>query len=196
MLLEDNMKKLIIMVIFMLFVSINSFSIGLLYGPIANEQDLIENDGEFPTSFYDFPLFIGGIYHKINFSNKFFYYVDLAFNIHKSRTSYHSTEITNTDNYLLYFHNDINYFPFDQKWVYVGAGMELIVVDRVFSQELSQVIDYKYYVSTDYFCYIDGGITIPIGKIELGFKILQRIFPFSLDKNIGNGEITLLFGLK
>jgi hypothetical protein len=190
------MKKIILTVTFVLFVSINSFSIGLTYGPIANEQDLIEDDGKFSASFYDFPLFIGGIYHKIIFSNKFFYYVDLAFDIHKSKTFYVSTDINNTNNYLLYFHNDINYFPFNQKWVYVGAGIELIVVDRVFSQELSQSIGYNFYVSTDYFCYIDGGVNIPIGKIEFGFKILHRIFPFSMNKNIGNGEITLLIGLK
>ena len=190
------MKKIILTIVFILFVSINSFSIGLTFGPIANEQNLIEHDGKFPTSFYDFPLFIGGLYHKINFSNKFFYYVDLAFNIHKSRTLYDSTTINNTDNYLLYFHNDINYFPFNQKWVYIGSGIELIVVDRVFSQELFQNIGYNFYVSTDYFCYIDGGVNIPIGKIEFGFKILHRIFPISMNKNIGNGEITLLIGLK
>jgi hypothetical protein len=177
------MKKIILMVVFVLFVSINSFSIGLTFGPIANEQELIENDGQFPVNFYDFPLFIGGIYHKINFSNKFFYYVDLTFNIHKSRTLYNlpRNSINNTNNYLLYFHNDINSFPFNQKWVYIGAGMELIVVDRIFSQELSQNIGYNFYVSTDYFCYIDGGVNIPIGKIELVFKILHRIFPFSID---------------
>jgi hypothetical protein len=142
-------------------VSINVFSIGLTFGPIANEQYLIENDGKFPTSFYDFPLFIGGIYHKINFSNKFFYYVDLAFDIHKSKTSNVSTNINNTDNYLLYLHNDINYFPFSQKWVYVGTGMELIVIDRIFSQELSQYFGYNYYISTNCFCYIDSGVNIP-----------------------------------
>jgi hypothetical protein len=190
------MKKIILTIFFVLFVSINSFSIGLTFGPIANEQYLIENEGKFPASYYDFPLFIGGIYHKINFSNKFFYYTDLAFNIHKSKTFNISMDNNNTDSYLLYFHNDINYFPFNQKWVYVGTGMELIVIDRIFSQELAQNIGYNFYVSTNYFCYIDSGVNIPIGKIEIGLKMLYRILPFSLNKNIGNGEITLLIGLK
>ena len=53
------MKRLILMVGFVLFVSINSFSIGLTFAPIENEQNLIEHDGKFPISFYDFPLFIG-----------------------------------------------------------------------------------------------------------------------------------------
>jgi uncharacterized alpha/beta hydrolase family protein len=127
----------------------------------------IENDGRFPTSLYNFPLFIGGIYHKINFSNQLFYYLDLAFDIHKSNTLNISAGTINTYNYLLYFHNDMNYFPFNQKWVYIGAGMELIVIERIFSEEVSEFIWYNNYTSTNYFCYIDGGVIIPIWKIEI-----------------------------
>ncbi|MDR2394189.1 MAG: hypothetical protein LBD93_08560 [Treponema sp.] len=190
------MKKMILTVIFISFVSISSYSIGLTFGPIANEQYIIENDRKFQANFYDFPLFIGGIYHKINFSNKLFYYVDLAFDIHKSKTLYSTADVIDTTHYFLYFHNDINYFPFNQRWVYIGAGMELIVIDRIFSEEASQAIGYNYYISTNYFCYIDGGVNIPIGKIEIGFKMLYRILPFSIYKDMGNGEITFLIGLK
>jgi hypothetical protein len=100
------------------------------------------------------------------------------------------------NNYIFYLHNDINIFPFKQKWVYVGAGMELIVIDRVFSEQAAQYVGYNYYFTTNYFCYIDGGINIPIGKFEIGFKTLYRLLPFSINNRIGNGEITFLIGLK
>jgi hypothetical protein len=174
------------------------FSIGLTYGPLSNEQYLIENDGRFSISFYDFPLFIGGVYHKINFSDKIFYYVDLAFDIHNSKMNYY--EMSNNDNnitsHFFYLHNDINVYPFNQKWVYIGAGMELIVIDRIFSDEVSINTGYNFYVTTNYFCYINGGINIPIGKIEIGFKTLYRLLPFSLNNRMGNGEITFLIGLR
>jgi hypothetical protein len=190
------MRKICLFIIFTFCISIYAFSIGISLGPIANEQYLIENDNQFSLGFYDFPLFLGGIYHKINFSDKIFNYLDLSFNIHKSKLSYYSTENNDMKNYLLYFHNDINIFPFKQNWVYIGAGMELIVVDRIFSEEIAQNIGYNFYITTDYFCYIDCGINVPIGKVEIGLKTLYRLLPFSTDKKIGNGEITFLIGLK
>jgi hypothetical protein len=177
-------------------VAASVFSIGFTFGPVANEQYLIENDGKFPLQFYDFPLFFGGIYHKIKFSDNAFYYVDLAFDIHKSRMSSYSSEINDMDNYLFYFHNDINYFPFKQNLVYAGAGIELIVLDRVFSDELAKSLDYNYYITTNYFFYIDCGINIPIGKIEIGLKTLYRLLPFSINSRVGNGEIALSIGLR
>jgi hypothetical protein len=188
-------KKLLVTALFVFFVSIDLFAIGFTYGPVANEQELIEQDGKFPVGFYEFPLFIGGIYHKINFSNRFFYYADLAFDIHQSRMLDISAG-NNIFSYLLYFHNDINFFPFDQKRVYAEAGMELIVIDRIFSQELSQYTGSNFYISTNYFCYIDGGVNLSVGKIEIGFKMLYRLLPFSLDKNMGDGELTVLIGLQ
>lgn len=163
---------------------------------MANEQDLIENDRQFSLQFYDFPLFLGGIYHRIKFSDKAFYYIDLTFDIHKSRLAYYFSESNDMTNYLFYFHNDINYFPFKQNWVYVGAGMELIVLDRTFSEETAKNIGYNYYITTNYFCYIDCGINIPIGKIEIGLKTLYRLLPFSTSNRTGNGEIALSIGLK
>jgi hypothetical protein len=174
------------------------FSIGFTYGPLSNEQYLIENDGRFSLSYYDFPLFIGGIYHKINFSDKIFYHVDLAFNIHNSKLRHYEPDdsVNNMTNYLLYLHNDINLYPFQQKLAYIGGGMELIVVDRIFSDKAATSMGYNFYITTNYFCYISGGINIPIGKIEIGFKTLYRLLPFSLDHAMGNGEITFLIGLR
>ena len=190
------MKKIYLSILFAFCISVSAFSIGLTFGPIANEQYLIENDRQFSLQFYDFPLFFGGIYHKINFSDKIFYYVDLAFDIHNSKYSSYQSENTDMTNYLFYFHSDVNYFPFRQKWVYVGGGMELIVVDRIFSEDTAQNIGYNYYVTTNYFCYIDCGINIPIGKIEIGLKPLYRLLPFSINNRIGNGEITVLIGFE
>ncbi|MDR1956655.1 MAG: hypothetical protein LBQ30_07365 [Treponema sp.] len=190
------MKKTFCLVGLLLFVSISIFSIGLTYGPVANEQYVIENDGQFPLSFYDFPLFIGGIYHKIKFSDTLFYYVDLAFNMHNGTITDYAVNGIDINNYILYLHNDINLYPFNQKWVYVGAGMELIVIDRIFSEEAARQSGYNFYVTTNYFCYINGGINIPIGKMEIGFKTLYRLLPFSFYNRMGNGEITLLIGLK
>jgi hypothetical protein len=190
------MKKAVCLTIFVLFVSISVSSIGLTFGPLSNEQYLIENDGQFRLSFYDFPLFIGGIYHKIKFSDKFFYYVDLAFDIHNGTITDYAVNGIDTNNYIFYLHNDINLYPFKQKWVYVGAGMELIVIDRIFSEEVSLQRGYNFYVTTNYFCYINGGVNIPIGRMEIGFKTLYRLLPFSLNNKMGNGEITFLIGLK
>jgi hypothetical protein len=182
----------------MLSFSDPAFSIGFTYGPLSNEQYLIENDGRFNLSFYYFTLFIGGIYHKINFSNEIFYYVDLAFDIHNSKMYYYETDnsVNNTTNYLLYLHNDINIYPFKQKWAYMGGGIELIVVDRVFSDAVARSTGYNFYITTNYFCYISGGINIPIGKMEIGLKTLYRLLPFTLNRTVGNGEITFLIGLR
>jgi hypothetical protein len=190
------MKKIFFIILFLISISFYSYSLGLTYGPLANEQYLIENEGQFPASFYGFPLFLGGIYHKINFSNKIFYYIDLTFNIHNSRTFYFSTDIINTNSYLFYLHNDINYYPFRQNWIYVGTGIELIAIYRKFSNEVAEYIGYNYYVTTNYFCYINIGLNIPIGKAEIGFKMLYRLLPFYIDNKIGNGELAFLIGLK
>jgi hypothetical protein len=192
------MKKLFCLVVFIIIFSGPLFSIGLTFGPLANEQYLIENDGKFPILFYDFPLFIGGIYHKINFSDKIFYYVDVAFDIHNSKMAYSMDEDgNNMNNYFLYLHTDINIYPFKQKWVYLGAGMELIVIDRLLSGQAAANTGYNFYITTNYFCYINGGINISIGKkMEMGIKTLYRLLPFSLNNRMGNGEITFLIGLK
>jgi hypothetical protein len=190
------MKKLFCLGTFIILFSGPAFSIGLLYGPLSNEQYLVENDGKFPLRFYDFPLFVGGIYHKINFSEKIFYYVDLAFDIHNARIGGENNDKNNVTGYFFYLHNDINVYPFKQKLAYIGAGMELIVVDRVFTEEISVYTGSRFYTTTNYFCYINGGINIPIGKIEIGFKTLYRLLPFSLNHQMGNGEITFLIGLK
>jgi hypothetical protein len=192
---EDIMKKIICSIILVFIVIIHSHSIGLTLGPFSNEQYLIENDNQFHLNYYDFPTFYGGVYHKINFSDKLFYYVDLAFDIHNSRLDYQLTE-NDMNNYFFYFHNDINLYPLDQTWVYIGAGMELIVIDRIFKEATAHKIGYNFFVSTNYFCYIDGGINIPIGIMEIGFKILYRVLPFSINNRMGNGELTILIGLK
>ena len=190
------MKKIIILCLLLVSVSFYSYSIGFTYGPLANEQYLIENEGQFHVSFYNFPLFLGGIYHKINFTDNIFYYIDFTFNIHNSRTFNISTDIINTNNYLFYFHNDINYYPFKQNWIYIGTGIELIAIYRKFSEEVTRYIGYNYYVSTNYFWYINTGLNVPIGKVEIGFKILYRLLPFSINNRIGNGELAILIGLK
>jgi hypothetical protein len=190
------MKRTAYFFVFAFFVSLPSFSIGLTLGPFSNERYLVENN-QFSLDYYDFPLFYGGLYHKVKFSEKIFYYVDLAFDIHNSRIAYTDTVSGNDmNNYLLYLHTDFNFFPFNQKWVYAGTGIELIVIDRVFSGEAVQRARSNFYVTTDYFCYIDAGINIPIGILEIGFKTLYRLLPFSLNGRIGNGEISLLIGLK
>jgi hypothetical protein len=193
---EEYMKKKFFIIFLGTFIGMSSFSLGFSFGPFANEQYLIENDRQFNIGFYDFPLFIGGIYHKINFSNNIFYYTDLTFNIHNSSFEKYYESGIDMNNYFIYFHNDLNIYPFKQKWIYIGAGMELIVIDRIFSGKAAEYNGLNYYITTNYFCYIDGGINISLGKIEFGIKTLYRILPFSINNRIGNGEITFLIGLK
>jgi hypothetical protein len=167
----------------------SGYSIGLMYGPVVNEQYLIENDGKFPITSYDFPLFIGGVYHRFQPNNYIFYHVDLCFDIHSSKI-YEKDEEISMQNYVLYFHNDINVYVLE-KIAYMGLGMEVIGMYTRFSEPFN---DFDNYISYHYFCYLNGGINIPIGKIEIGVKLLYRLLPFT-DSVSGKGEISVLVGL-
>jgi hypothetical protein len=72
-----------------------------------------------PADRYYWPLYFGGIYHKQNLSENWFYYADLAFTIHKSDTIDYNfnyeRKFVAVNNYFLYLHNDINWYPFNNK---------------------------------------------------------------------------------
>jgi hypothetical protein len=167
--------------------SIDSYAAGLVFGPYNNEKVLLENNGEFSLTAYKFPLFMGGLYNKIHFGDyEFFYYSDLAFNIHK-------TELAGgggMDNYLLYFHNDLNVYLLDQI-LYLGFGLELAAINRYFSNGYNGSNNY---ITTHYYGYLNGGVSWSLGVVELGFKVLYRMAPFS-SNFLGNGEIGVTLGL-
>jgi hypothetical protein len=74
----------------------------------------------------------------------------------------------------------------------VGAGLEFILNLRFFSENA----DYNHYPGTDFFLYLDMGYTQPLGPIDLGFKMLYRLLPTSVDSNFGTGEISVSLGYR
>jgi hypothetical protein len=181
----------------------SAYSIGLTFGPYAYEKPLV--DGGFSSSLYFWPIFIGGIYHKKNLSEKWFYYTDLAFSIHRSdiaESNYngrdYETKIIDVNSYFFYLHNDINWYPFDKKWAFVGTGIEAIIVARAPAEPVGQDRKLASYTTMDFFCYVDIGASIPVGPVEIGLKTLYRLSPFAVNdfRTLGNGELSFFVGLK
>jgi hypothetical protein len=158
-----------------------------------------------PADRYYWPLCFGGVYHKQNLSEKWFYYVDLAFTIHRSDTinynfNDYERKFVTVNNYFLYLHNDINWYPFNKKWAFIGAGIEAIVVARVPVEPINRNQDTELtgYTTIDFFCYLDIGTSIPVGPVEIGFKTLYRMSPFNINESVGvgNGELSFFVGLR
>jgi hypothetical protein len=198
------MKKISCLIVLMLSVYAVVYSIGLTFRPYAYEEPLLDRE-MLPADIYYWPLYFGGIYHKQNLSEKWFYYVDLAFTIHRSDTidiNFNDFErkFVAVNNYFLYLHNDINWYPFNKKLAFVGAGIETIIVARVPVESINrnQDRDLTDYATIDFFCYLDIGASIPVGPVEIGFKTLYRMSPFIITESvgIGNGELSFFVGLK
>jgi hypothetical protein len=198
------MKKISCLIVLIFFVYASAYSIGLTLGPYAYEEPLLDRE-MLPADRYYWPLCFGGIYHKQNLSEKWFYYVDLAFTIHKSETidiyfNDYEKKFVAVNNYFFYLHNDINWYLFNNKWTFVGAGIEAIIVTRVPAESVNRNQDTEVtnYTTIDFFCYLDIGASIPVGPIEIGFKTLYRMSPFKITESagIGNGELSFFVGLK
>jgi hypothetical protein len=175
------------------------FAIGITFGPFANEEYVIHSD-DAPTYNYGVPLFLGGIYHKLNIGAKAFYYVDLSVDIHytnvlKANPVDDDGDIFEATNVILYLHNDINYYPFDQRLVYVGGGIEVLAVDRISGTAKFTKSNDTTYLTTHFFGYVDAGIAVPVGKkFEAGLKMVYRLLPFNIGGGLEGGEISLAFG--
>jgi hypothetical protein len=166
--------------------ALEAYSMGLILGPYNNERPMLESDGEYDLASYKFPLFLGGIYHKLHFDYySGFFYSDLALNIHKAEVN--SLEMTS---YLLYFHNEFNFYVID-RIAYFGAGLELAAAFRNFSEEYKGE---RNHLTPYYFIYFDAGVNLPLGIVEMGFKILYRVAP-DITRVMGNGELCFLIGL-
>ena len=183
------MRKTIIGLLLLMQVNL-VYSIGITFGPYVNEKELIEHR-EFPMEYYDLPIFLGGINHKAYFDSSKFIYFDLLFNIHPTIMN---IEKDNMANYLIYFHNDYNIFPFNQNTFYCGAGFESIITYRDFYKDSN--LPMNYYITTDFYGYDDSGFVLPVGMFEFVFKILFRILPTNDNQYIGNGELALQFNMK
>jgi hypothetical protein len=178
------MKRLLLVISILLTTS-SIYSIGFTFGPYSNEKDIVEHR-EFQMEYYDFPIFIGGLNHKVFLKDYFFTYIDLLFNIHPSKRK---IEDNLRNNYLLYLHNEYNYYPFKQKTFYIGTGLESIITYRDLD---NKIFPYQnYYITNDFFGYLNTGISLPISFFEIGLKLSIRLLPTNDDQYFGDGEITL-----
>jgi hypothetical protein len=202
--MEVFMKKISCFIVLIFSVYTSVYSIGLTFGPYAYEEPLLDRE-MIPADIYYWPLFFGGIYHKQNLAEKWFYYTDLAFTIHRSDTidynfNDYERKFVAVNNYFFYLHNDINWYPFNKKQTFVGTGIEAIIVARVPAESINRNQDTELtsHTTIDFFCYLDIGASIPVGPVEIGFKTLYRISPFNIKESagIGNGELSFFAGLK
>jgi hypothetical protein len=175
-------KQLLLILILALTLAAPAFSLGLIYGPLVMEDDLL---GVTSGDEYQLPLAMGGIYHRIAFEEGYaFYHTDLSYALHKF-----STSGADTISHLFYFHNDLNMYIFKHA-LYMGMGLELVGAVRTGLNEG---------FTTDYFCYFTGGFSFlqfdlsNNSRLEIGFKILYRI-PWSDKSDLANGEASLYFG--
>lgn len=80
--LKWNMILVILVLLVFIPNTVISTEIGLVYGPLANEESLLRQALHEPLEFYDFPVFIGGPYFVNQLSTELAYYTDILVSIH------------------------------------------------------------------------------------------------------------------